>query len=642
MSAPVGPVRKMIHPKKYFLFVLFVILPHFLVFPTFVQIFLTGLLCWSGFSIISKKLVPSSLFLNLSTLVAVGFCFTYYGTLIDPDAVAALLAAITILKLFEVNSYRHAMVLLFINLLLVMLYLINSVSIAATLYMFSCFFLFVYFVMDLQRKRYFLKNSKLFMKDLFSKEMVIALPLLVGLFVFFPRFTATFGAGVGTKNVNSVGFSDRIDLGQIISLVQSNEIAFKVRFLNQKPLEYTNLYFRGAVLGKNKNLSWEKTNEPAIFVNTPDDSRGSDYQVLLHPRSQKSLFTLDNAEVLKTIPKTLLFTKKNGNIFFFNEPPNESISYFVRNKEVLLDSSQENDTSLNLRDSSKQLVDLVDSLKSSNSRESIQNILRYFQSENFQYSTEAPAYKNIDAFIFGEKIGFCEHYASSTAILARLMGIPSRVIVGFLGGEFNPYDSSLTVRDKFAHAWIEVFYNDSGWTRVDPTAIIYPQRTMSPAIVAESDNVFYKSLFSNGFLYFESLNNDFELFMINFNSSSQWETVRWMISQISPQTLGLLVAFVLFFILLFLIFSLLWKNKTPSQDVLSQGYQLILKKLEKKGAKKKPFESPHEFLLRLSKEDVSISDQYIQAIRTYAHLRFGIKSSSAEHTQFYKSVKKLF
>jgi len=81
-----------------------------------------------------------------------------------------------------------------------------------------------------------------------------------------------------------------------------------------------------------------------------------------------------------------------------------------------------------------------------------------------------------DEFLFQTRKGFCEHYASSFALLMRAANIPARIVTGYQGGELNEIGNYLIVRQSDAHAWTEVWLDDRGWLRVDPTAAVSPDR----------------------------------------------------------------------------------------------------------------------------------------------------------------------
>jgi protein-glutamine gamma-glutamyltransferase len=90
----------------------------------------------------------------------------------------------------------------------------------------------------------------------------------------------------------------------------------------------------------------------------------------------------------------------------------------------------------------------------------------------------SPPADAIDHFLFTSRLGFCEHYAAATAFLLRAAGIPTRLVGGYQGGEVNPYGGYLVVRQSDAHAWCEVLL-DGSWQRLDPTAVVAPQRLQS-------------------------------------------------------------------------------------------------------------------------------------------------------------------
>ena len=81
-----------------------------------------------------------------------------------------------------------------------------------------------------------------------------------------------------------------------------------------------------------------------------------------------------------------------------------------------------------------------------------------------------------DEFIFETREGFCEHYASALAIVLRMAGLPTRVVIGYQGGEYNAIGGYHVVRQSDAHAWTETWIPEDGWIRVDPIAAVAPER----------------------------------------------------------------------------------------------------------------------------------------------------------------------
>src|SRR5436305_9530259 len=99
------------------------------------------------------------------------------------------------------------------------------------------------------------------------------------------------------------------------------------------------------------------------------------------------------------------------------------------------------------------------------SRGVVSSALHFFRTRGFSYSLTPGEYEDLDEFLFRRRVGFCEHYAASFATLMRLAGIPGRVVVGYLGGEYNDLGDFFLVRQADTHAWCEVWLPENGWTR---------------------------------------------------------------------------------------------------------------------------------------------------------------------------------
>ena len=83
---------------------------------------------------------------------------------------------------------------------------------------------------------------------------------------------------------------------------------------------------------------------------------------------------------------------------------------------------------------------------------------------------------SIDEFLFDTRSGFCAHYAGAMTFVLRAAGIPSRVVAGYQGGELSGNGSYVQVRQFDAHAWVEYWQPEKGWTSVDPTFQVAPER----------------------------------------------------------------------------------------------------------------------------------------------------------------------
>lgn len=98
--------------------------------------------------------------------------------------------------------------------------------------------------------------------------------------------------------------------------------------------------------------------------------------------------------------------------------------------------------------------------------------IEQYLSTNFTYTldlvgaqTESP----VDDFLFRHRRGHCEYFASSMVLMLRSLGIPARFTTGYLGGDYTPFEGYFVVRQSDAHAWVEAYLPDLGWSTFDPT-----------------------------------------------------------------------------------------------------------------------------------------------------------------------------
>ena len=137
-------------------------------------------------------------------------------------------------------------------------------------------------------------------------------------------------------------------------------------------------------------------------------------------------------------------------------------------------------------------------------------IERYLR-ENYIYtlSTSAPpeGVSPIEDFLFNSRKGYCEHYATAMIMMLRSIGIPSRIVTGFYGGEMNSYGGYMIVRQSNAHSWVEALINKK-WLRFDPT----------PAVAAERPSAIV--------MYLDMLKMQWNRYIVSYSSYDQREIMR--------------------------------------------------------------------------------------------------------------------
>jgi hypothetical protein len=282
--------------------------------------------------------------------------------------------------------------------------------------------------------------------------------------------------------------------------------------------------------------------------------------------------------------------------------------------------------------SSPRARELIKSLADANPHTTVTNVLNYFASQNFFYSRNPPLLfdQPVDEFLFETKRGYCEHYASSFAILMRLAGIPSRVITGYQGGELNPLDGFMTLRQSDAHAWVEVYLNDKGWVRVDPTAAIplgnienTDDAIRLNSSLEKPSRIFENSWLSKSFkrarFAWDAMNNRWNQWILGYDNNRQKALFEAMgIKEITWQGLSQLL-FSILGILTGLLALVVFAKQKQHKNLTQSLYFKFLTKLSKHGLNKQAAEGAQDFAHRVINE-LPQNKQAIETITALYHI----------------------
>lgn len=413
-------------------------------------------------------------------LAAFGAVFMSYGSPRGLEPGVALLVLLASLKILESHIARDFHVLIMVGWILCLCAFVLSQDLHVALCILAAFVLLSAALVQFHRRS--APGGRLWPPfGTTFKLLAQALPLVLLLFFFFPRGTGamrlrTFGAAT-----DSTGFSGQLSPGTVAAVASSDDLAFRVEFPDGNMPARRDLYWRGAVLWQGNGLNWEvgpgirqaRTSERHTNVRVRQ-------RITIEPHSGRWLFALD-----RPVSAPPGVTIAPGRYLHSPQPITSRRRYEV------LSAPDAGEANLHPRDSKESLQ--LPSHVSSAMREVVQTwtshgeepravvlaALEFFRTQGFVYSLSPGKYAGtgaVDELLFRRKSGFCEHYAASFATLMRIAGIPSRVVVGYMGGQFNQYGSYLLVRQSDAHAWCEVWLPESGWTRVDPTSVIAPER----------------------------------------------------------------------------------------------------------------------------------------------------------------------
>ena len=322
-----------------------------------------------------------------------------------------------------------------------------------------------------------------------------ALPLLVVLFLFFPRLPPLWSVQLSGQQATT-GVSDSMSPGDFANLGQSTELAFRVEFADKRPPQQQ-LYWRGLVFSNFDGVTWrpspqQREWQPApqmpnwianALATVPDEVKiaPNRYQIILEPTQQNWLFGLDYPFAQQQdISITSNFTLRK------DQPVTQQLRYDVlqfapmRIDPVLSDESRRLNLALpsSGNPQARLLAQQLFAQSDSDPVRYIQAIERWINQTEFRYTLSPPRLNTnrIDEFLFDTKAGFCEHYSSSFTFMLRAAGIPARVVAGYQGGEPSRNGNVWEVRQMDAHAWTEVWLESQGWVRVDPTAFVAPER----------------------------------------------------------------------------------------------------------------------------------------------------------------------
>ena len=412
-------------------------------------------------------------------LLAFGAVIATYGSPQGIEPGVSLLVLVASLKILEAHTTRDFHVLVMIGWVLCLCAFLMSQDLHVALCVLAAFLLLNGGLLEFHRRRNE-RGARLSPLGGSFKLLLQALPIILLLFFLFPRGTGGMRLRLVGASGDTVGFSGQLSPGAVASVAGSEENAFRVEFPDGNIPPRPNLYWRGAVLWDGDGLNWNA----GEGLGRARPSRRADPLVrqiiTLEPHAGRWLFALDRA--VEAPPGVNLAP---GRYLRSMRP----ITTIRRYEVVSAPNAGEDD--LHPRERAKalqppayvstQMRDLVSTWtgQSSDPRAIATAALQFFRNGGFVYSLSPGRYPGADAMddlLFNRKTGFCEHYAGAFATLMRLAGVPSRVVVGYLGGQFNEWGNYLLVRQSDAHAWCEVWLPDEGWTRIDPTSVISPER----------------------------------------------------------------------------------------------------------------------------------------------------------------------
>lgn len=328
------------------------------------------------------------------------------------------------------------------------------------------------------RLRYAMKQSGVL--------LVAAIPVMIAGYLFFPRLPPLWQIP-NEKRGAETGMTDEVAMGEIAELARSMEPAFRVAFDGEIPLR-SQWYWRGSTMSEYDGQRWKaqftKDNRWAWPRNQQLPEAGGEsfrYDVTMVASQQHWLYFLDWPNSINSADGSVILPDARA---ARTESLSQAIRYSVQSSSSPLWaqlSEFERRQYLQLPDQgNERLAAWSASLMAevNSDRAFIDAVLQHIRANPFYYTLKPPLYagsSRLEEFWFGARRGFCSHYASTVGYIFRSVGIPTRLVGGYLGGVYNSNGNYIQVRQMEAHVWLEVWLEGS-WVRIDPTEAVAPGR----------------------------------------------------------------------------------------------------------------------------------------------------------------------
>lgn len=645
-------------------------IPHFIYQPFWVFGLFAVMMAWRVGHLSQGWPLPEKsrwlkLLHGLGAIFTIGLIVQSYEMTIGRDAGVALLTVMLAFKVVELKTPRDFYLSSFLGFFLVITNFFYTQSIAVVLLMFVAVIVITASLISLNQSTLSIKQKL----TLSSTMLVQALPMMLILFVLFPRIpgpiwglpndattaidTLPDGMTLGDSSGIS-GISGEMTVGRISQLIQSDAIAFRVAFEDNRYPAQRDLYWRGPVLWQTDGTQWQALPQEAFTearMQLQVQGTPFHYTSTLEPHRRNWLFALDFPQADQQANN--LQMQADGVLTHQDKLTSRtqvrltSYSHYQLNpqQDALLEAGlqlpakkhpQARQLALELRQQAADEQDYVD------------KVLQHFNQDPFRYTLTPPALygDTVDQFLFESQSGFCEHYAASFTVLMRAAGIPARVVTGYLGGEVNPISNLLVVRQRDAHAWAEVWLANHGWVRVDPTAAVASERVdqgisqllpanrRAPAMLLGNQRLLesWQALKNN----WEAINSTWDLWVVAYGPDRQMQLLR-LLGMNDPNWQKMIVWLSLAIAAIFLAIALLMLWQRPLQDKQQRYYQLFCRRLQRLGVDRQPAEGPQDFARRAAAHCPQYQQRILTITDQYMRLRY--RNDTALEQEFIQQVK---
>ena len=611
-----------------------VVAPHTPRLPWWLNLIALTLFAWRIYLGRGERALPQKWLLALLVVGGVFGVYLTYRTIFGRDSGVALLVLFLSLKLLEMHHQRDAIVLVLLTYFLALTNFFYSQTLP------TAGLMLVSTLVNTASLVNFAAPGRALQANLKTAGVLLAQagPVMLILFFLFPRVQGPLWGLPQDAYSGVTGLSDSMSPGIISRLSQSDAIAFRVKFREDAPPK-PQLYWRGPVFWDFDGRTW-RTGDARPYAQIKFEAGGKpyDYEVTLEPHNYNWLFAL---ELAARIPPNASVTADY--VLLSRTPVRNRVRYDMRSYTEFTEGGAADAYELR---AGLQLPAGFNPRAHRLAREwaagratdaaIVQKALSYFREQGFVYTLEPPLLgrDSVDEFLFGSKRGFCEHYASSFVFLMRAAGVPARVVTGYQGGEINPVDQYMVVRQSDAHAWAEVWLKGRGWVRVDPTAAVSPVRVESgiAAAVSAADPL---PLMARTTLYWlrglrynwDALANKWNQLVLGYNPERQREFLTSIgMNEPNWENMALTLFWGVGGLLALLTAWLLRRIRTV--DPVQRLWLGFCAKLGKKGCARAAHEGPADFVERTAARYPAGAERIRAIGERYIALRYGERADA--------------
>ena len=484
--------------------------------------------------------------------------------------------------------------------------------------------------------------------------LLTGLPFALILFALFPRPPGGLWGIQQPGGAAQTGLSEQMRPGDFDQLGRNPAPALRARFEGEViPPEAR--YWRVHVMSRldpGDPEGWvadPPTGTPRIEV---DEDSLIGYEVTLEPSGGRILPSLPAAI------ETPAGTRLDANLLVQRpRPVDDRLRYSLQSAlEYRLDAQGLPDSirARNLRtaDLNPLLADLADEWRDLPPTDRVAAALAHFRDNDFHYTLspgrrESP--DRADAFLFETRAGYCTDYADAFTRLMRAAGVPARVVTGYQGGEIS--DGYLVVRQSDAHAWSEVWLDGRGWQRVDPTAVIAPERIEAgvaasmaddaslPASVRRDDSDWGR----RAQLLFERMDNRWNQYVLGYDGRIQLDLLAGMgIAGMPPLALALLALVLAVVAWIGVLWVLARRAERRAAGSLTDYlWQRLQDRLARLGIEREPRESEQAFLERAARALPGEADDFRRVANQLQSSRYARRATRRQEALLQTRLKNL-